>query len=129
MRSLTKRNFPSRWYDNRSILKKEKSVQKQWDGIWYLKKTIRRKVTEQWGHKFGEIKHRLILTSLTVDFCPFRSVIVWGPIPWQHSWQIVWVKKDSKSTKSRCSSIIHTSAIGLRISLNLIKEPAKVHNL
>lgn len=47
--------------------------------------------------------------------------MVWGPIPWQHSWQVVWVKKDSKSTSSCCSFVIQTSAIGWRIYLNLIR--------
>lgn len=62
------------------------------------------------------------LTILTVDFCPFGRVIVWGPIAWQHSWQIVWVKKELKSTNSRCFFEIHTSDIGWRTSLNLVTE-------
>lgn len=61
------------------------------------------------------------LTNRTVDFWPSGSTMVWGPIPWQHSWQIVWVKKDSKSTSFCCSFSMQTVDIGWRICLNLIK--------
>lgn len=64
--------------------------------------------------------HRL--TNLTVDFRPSGSTMLWGPIPWQHSWQIVWVKKESKSTSSCCSFDMHASAIGRRICLNLVQS-------
>lgn len=61
------------------------------------------------------------LSNLTVDFWPFGSVMVCGPIPWQHSWQIERVKNDSKSTCSCCSFATQAAAIGRRICLNLLR--------
>lgn len=68
------------------------------------------------------MENLLRLTNLTVDFRPPGSTMLWGPIPWQHSWQIVWVKNDSKSTRSCCSFDMHASAIGRRICLNLVQS-------
>jgi hypothetical protein len=42
-----------------------------------------------------------------------------GPMPWQHSWQSVWVKKESKSTSDCWEGSIVTLAIGSRILSNL----------
>ena len=35
--------------------------------------------------EISQVKYIVELTNLTVDFWPFGSVMVCGPIPWQHS--------------------------------------------
>jgi hypothetical protein len=50
-----------------------------------------------------------------------------GPMPWQHSWQSVWVKKELKSTSDCWEGSIVTLAIGSRMLSNLQQGQRKVH--
>lgn len=62
------------------------------------------------------------VTFLTVDQWPPGSVMVWGQIPWHHSWQMVWVKKKIKSTNPLCFLMTMNSTIGFKLCSNLQKE-------